>query len=175
MYAADRNFYLLICSIVIKKMKRTIAYSTMRKGEEDRVFDLVKSGFDEFVLPDLTEEGAKEFFRAAREMIYDRPAGHVILVAQSSGNIVGMIDIRDNSHICLFFVARAYQGKGIGRGLLDQAIALSMERDPAIATIDVNSSLFAEQAYRHLGFQQSKPAQSANGIRFVPMIKALRK
>ncbi len=156
-------------------MKRTIAYSTIRRGEEERVFDLVKSGFDEFVLPDLTEEGAKEFFRAAREMIYDRPAGHVLLLAKSSSNIAGVIDMRDNSHICLFFVARAYQRRGIGRGLLERAIALSIERAPALTAIDVNSSLFAVQIYRHLGFQQSKPLQSANGIRFVPMIKALSK
>ncbi len=156
-------------------MKRTIAYSTIRKGEEVRVFDLVKSGFDEFVLPDLTEEGAKEFFRAAREMIYDRPAGHFLLIAKSSSNIVGVIDVRDNSHICLFFVARAYQQKGIGRGLLEQALALSIERDPAITAVDVHSSLFSVQAYQRLGFQQSKPAQIVNGIRFVPMIKALRK
>ncbi len=76
-------------------MKADIIYRKMRDGEMDQVFDLVKSGFDEFVLPDLTEEGVKEFFRAAREMIYDRPAAHFILVAKSrsgiSKEIIGML------------------------------------------------------------------------------------
>lgn len=156
-------------------MKRTVAYSIMRQGEEDRVFDLVRSGFDEFVLPDLTEEGAKEFFRAAREMVYERPDGHFLLTSRSENDIVGMIDVRDNNHICLFFVARAYQRKGIGRGLLEHAIALCMERDPAVTAIDVHSSLFAVQPYQYLGFQQTKPVQTINGIRFVPMIKSLKK
>lgn len=156
-------------------MNRTIAYGIMRKGEEDQIFDLVKSGFGEFVLPDLTKEGAKEFYRAAREMIYERPAAHFILIAESTSGIVGVIDVRDSSHICLFFVARAFQRKGIGRGLLEQAIALSIARDPTITAIDVHSSLFAVQAYQRLGFQQSQPVQIVNGIRFVPMMKVLRK
>lgn len=150
-------------------------YRTMRPGEEDRVFELVKAGFDEFVLPDLTEEGAREFFRAAREMIYDRPAAHSIFVAESGNAIAGMIDIRNDGHICLFFVAKAFQRKGIGRGLLGQAQAECISNNPKFLGMDANSSLYAVEAYKGLGFVQTKPEQSVNGIRFVPLFKQARK
>jgi GNAT superfamily N-acetyltransferase len=156
-------------------LKRIIAYHTIRSDEEGGVFGLVKAGFDEFVLPDVTKEGAKEFFRAAREMIYERPAKHFILVAEAKNRIAGMIDVRNNKHICLFFVAKAFQRQGIGRGLLEQAIAACIRNDPTVAEIDVHSSLFAVQAYQRLGFIQSKPEQVVNGIRFAPMMKPLRK
>lgn len=154
-------------------MKEKIIYRKIRTGEEDEVFNLVKSGFDEYVLSDLTEEGANEFFRAAREMIYDKPTAHFIMVAESKNGIIGMIDIRDNNHICLFFVAREFQDRGIGRSLLERATAECSENNSL--EIEVNSSLFAVQIYKKLGFVQTKPEQLLNGIRFVPMIKTLRR
>lgn len=154
-------------------MKADIVYRHMRDGEEDAVFNLVKAGFDEYVLPDVTQEGAKEFFRAAREMIYDNSAGHFIMVAESETGTVGMIDVRNNNHICLFFVAKTFQGKGIGRGLLE-AIAACIAGDPNVSEIEVNSSLFAMQIYKKLGFFQTRPEQFVNGIRFVPMSKPLK-
>lgn len=46
-------------------MKEDIIYRKIRAGDEDELFALVKAGFDEYVRPDVTEEGANEFFRAA--------------------------------------------------------------------------------------------------------------
>lgn len=155
--------------------KEDVIYRKMRSGEESQVFDLVNAGFDEYVLPDVTPEGAKEFFRAAREMIHDRPPGHFILVAESKGGIKGMIDARNNRHICLFFVAKAFQGKGIGRGLLEQAAAECVRNDPGVSEIEVNSSLFAVKIYKKLGFTESNHEQLVNGIRFVSLSKPLRK
>ncbi len=154
-------------------MQTDVLYRQMRSGEEDQVFDLVKAGFDEFVLPNITQEGATEFFRAAREIIYDRPVSHFILVAETKNVIAGMIDVRTGGHICLFFVAKPYQHRGIGRGLLEQAIAECVANDPKSTKMDVHSSVFAVAAYKKLGFIQTKPEQMANGIRFVPMAKAL--
>lgn len=156
-----------------KKEESVVIYREMRHGEEGMVFELVKAGFDEYVLPDVTEEGAKEFFRAAREMIYDRPTGHFILVAESGETISGMIEVRDNCHICLFFVAGKFQRKGIGRGLLEHAIA-ECRADPEASEMKVNASLYAVPIYRKLGFRQVNPEQFVNGIRFVPMVRPIR-
>ncbi len=147
--------------------KADITCRNMCFGEEDLVFDLVKTGFDEYILHDVTEEGAKEFLRAAREMIYDRPAGHFILVSESRGVVSGMIDVRNNSHLCLFFVAREFQRKGVGKGLLDQAIRKCVAQDPGVSEIEVHASLFAVPIYKRLGFREVKPEQIVNGIRFV--------
>jgi len=156
-----------------KNVKENIIYRKIRTGEEDEVFNLVKAGFDEYVLSDLAEEGANEFFRAAREMIYVKPAAHLIMVAESKSGIIGMIDIRDANHICLFFIVKKFQNRGIGRRLLERATAECIKNNSH--EIEVNSSLFAVQIYKKLGFVQVRPEQLLNGIRFVPMVKTLRK
>ncbi len=152
-----------------------ILYRPMRDGEAVEVFNLVKAGFDEYVRPDMTEEGAKEFFRAAHQMIYDRSAEHVILVAQSTAGLVGMIDVRAHNHICLFFTAKAHQRKGVGRRLLELAIKECFSRSPEGSNIDVHSSPYAVPIYEKLGFVAFKPEQLVNGIRFVPMSRPLNK
>lgn len=63
------------------------------------------------------------------------------------------------------------RNKGIGRGLLERASAECIKNGSG--KIDVNSSLFAVEIYQKLGFARTKPEQLLNGIRFVPMAKAL--
>lgn len=145
----------------------------MFEEEANHVFELVKSGFDEFVKPDLTEEGTVEFFEASHSFIHERPDNHFIFVARLENEIIGMIDVRDNSHICLFFVPKEFHHQGIGRRLLDQAISRCCLQIPQIKTMDVNSSTFAVKAYKSLGFVQIQEVQLVNGIKFVPMIKAI--
>jgi GNAT superfamily N-acetyltransferase len=150
-----------------------IIYRKMLNNDANQIFDLVKTSFDEYVRPDLSDEGIKEFFRAVHEMIYDKPVAHFIILAEFANNIIGMIDIRDNNHICLFYVAKEFHRQGIGRDLLERSIAECILNNPNITAIDVNSSLFAVQIYKKLRFKQTKPEQLINGIRFVPMIKLI--
>ena len=151
----------------------TVAYRMMRSEDRESVFALVGRGFDQFVRADLTEEGVAEFMRAARLMIFEQPAGHFVMLADSDAHVVGMIDMKNHSHICLFFVEPSCIGQGIGRGLLDQAIVKCRTQQPGLQKIDVNSSLWAVSVYRNLGFRQTKPEQMINGIRFVEMAKKL--
>jgi GNAT superfamily N-acetyltransferase len=144
-------------------------YRDMVPGEEQTVLALVMRGFDELVRPDFTEEGAAEFSRAARSFVVDHPEGHCITVAEHEGRIAGMIDVRDASHVCLFFVESTDRSQGIGRALLLAAI----ERRPAASIITVNSSPWAVPVYERLGFVASGPEIGRNGIRAVPMAKRL--
>jgi len=147
----------------------------MRSGDKEATFALIGRGFDRFVRADLTEEGVAEFARAARLMIFKQPPEHFVMVAESDGLIVGMIDMKNYSHICLFFVEPSCIGQGIGRGLLDHAIVECRTHKADLQQIDVNSSLWALSVYRSLGFRQRKPEQMINGIRFVEMVKKLEK
>ncbi|MBF0432433.1 MAG: GNAT family N-acetyltransferase [Fibrobacteria bacterium] len=142
--------------------------------EASQVFKIVKTGFDHFVKQDLTEEGTKEFFRAAQKFIYDRPDNHFIFVAHSENQIIGMIDIRDDNHICLFFVNKKFQKKGVGRSLIEKAILKIVSDIPQISSLDVNSSTYAVNVYEKLGFIKTDEEQIINGIRFVPMIKTIQ-
>ena len=57
-----------------------------------------------------------------------------------------------------------YHRKGIGRELLD-----TMRRDYDRQEFTVNSSPYAVEIYRHLGFEAMDQERTVNGIRFTPM------
>jgi GNAT superfamily N-acetyltransferase len=141
----------------------------MAAGEESAVLALVMRGFDEFVRPDFTDEGAAEFTAAARSFVLDHPTDHRITVAERDGCLLGMIDVRDGSHICLFFVDRDSRGCGVGRAVLAAAERSSEAGTPS--RITVNSSLWAVPVYEHLGFAVTGPTIEHKGIRAVPMAK----
>ena len=137
------------------------------------VFAVVESTFYEFVEDDMTEEGTEEFFRFTRNAVFESSDEHIIYVAEFEEKIVGMIDVKLNGHISLFFVDGKYQKQGIGRNLFEIA-----ESDPQIKAgcngkMDVNSSISAVESYEKLGFVKTKDVQTVNGIKFVPMEKSL--
>jgi len=150
-----------------------VTYRLMRPGDEGFTFDLVKRGFDEFVRRDCSREGIEEFLSASHTMVFGRPSGHFVMVAESDGQIVGMIDVKNDSHICLLFVDSSCHGQGIGRELVEQATAICRSRQPDLKMIDVNSSLWAVPVYISLGFCQVEPQQERMGIRFVRMVKQI--
>jgi GNAT superfamily N-acetyltransferase len=117
--------------------------------------------------------GVAEFTAAARSFVLDRPAGHAITVADDGGTLVGMIDVRDCSHVCLFFVDPARMGEGVGRGLLDHAVERCARGSGEARELTVNSSPWAVPAYRSLGFEATGPESERKGIRSVPMVKRL--
>ena len=146
----------------------------MLAGEADSVLALVMRGFDEFVRPDFPEDGVAEFTRAARTLVLDRPAGHEISVAVGGDAIVGMIDVRDCSHISLFFVETGRQGHGFGRALLQHAIGRCLSASPEVTSMTVNSSPWAVDVYARFGFVATGPETERNGIRSTPMVRQLR-
>jgi predicted GNAT family N-acyltransferase len=145
----------------------------MAPGEEREVLALVMRGFDELVRPDFSDEGAAEFARAAQSFVVERQDGHRITVAERGGRIVGMIDVRDSSHVCLFFVESAERGRGTGRALLDSAMQQCLAAQPGPWTITVNSSPWAVPVYERLGFLATSSEIEHNGMRAVPMTKQL--
>jgi GNAT superfamily N-acetyltransferase len=73
---------------------------------------------------------------------------------------VGMIEVRDGRHICLFFVDGAFQGRGIGRRLFEAALA---QRESTSGYMEVHASPFSVPVYTALGFRKTA------GIKYVPM------
>ena len=51
--------------------------------------------------------------------------------------------------------------------------ALAPQGDAALEAVTVNSSLYAVEAYRRLGFVETEPRRTVNGIPFVPMRRDL--
>ena len=80
------------------------------------------------------------------------------------GELVGVLAMRKPQHISLFFVKEVWHRQGVGRLLFD-----AMRRDYADQVFTVNSSSYAVEVYRHLGFVPTNTEQLTNGIRYTPM------
>ena len=153
-------------------MSADVRYRAMQAGEAEAVSALILASFDEFIGPDYEgEEGIAEFRRfAAPEALAARAAGdHLVRVATVDGALAGMIEIREHNHVALLFVDKAYQRRGLARGLLEAALADARAVDPDVERVTVNSSRYGVAAYEKLGFRQTGPERSVNGIVFIPM------
>ena len=126
--------------------------------------------FDEFVAPHYQPDGVSEFHRyAAADALSQRhESDHVTLVAEHSGELVGMLHLRKPCYVAMFFVRSSFQHNGIGRKLLAAAAALVGDPD---CKFTVNSSPNAVPAYERLGFHAIGAEQCVHGIRFIPMRK----
>ena len=96
-------------------------------------------------------------------------AGIMYHVAEKAGHIVGFIAVREQKHLFHMFVAKQHHRQGIAAALWKVARQAAMEAgNPGLFT--VNSSNFAVPVYRAMGFVQTEPTQSKNGIFYNPML-----
>ncbi|HXZ94972.1 MAG TPA: GNAT family N-acetyltransferase [Dehalococcoidia bacterium] len=145
----------------------------MHPGEEDAVCRLIEDSFNEFVAPDYSNVGVKEFFKYANpQSLKDRAQkNHFVFVASASDadKLAGVIEIRENNHVSLLFVKTEYQNLGIAKKLLELSLERCRKANPSLDHIDVNSSPYAVKIYERLGFKTIGMQQEVNGIRFTPM------
>lgn len=135
--------------------------------ELSQVIEMVKHSFDHYVAPGYSAEGVAEFYRhVSPECMRERIAheGLDILCCKEAGAIVGMIGMRNRSHLALFFVDPAHFRKGIARALFNKCVERA-----AADEITVNSSPNAVPVYEKLGFMAVGEEETVNGIRAVPM------
>jgi GNAT superfamily N-acetyltransferase len=112
----------------------------------------------------MEPQGVKIFEEfAAAEAIRSRDAiGSSTYVALDGARLLGVLHIKDGSHIALLFVLPAFHKQGIGRALIQVA-------DQSSKLLTVHSSTNATNSYASYGFGACGPEQLSNGIRFVPM------
>ena len=157
-------------------MRESITYRMMKPADVEQVSDLVRSAFDEFIGPDYSEQGVAEFHRYAdpeafRERV--RGGSHFVMVAEVEGRLAGITEIRDCNHVALLFVGKQFHRRGIARALFDRALQQARVTRPGVERVTMNSSRYGVAAYEKLGFRQTGPERSVNGIVFVPMAMRL--
>lgn len=143
----------------------------LRPEEAGVVAALVEVSFRRYVAPYFGSQGEATFLSyASADGLRERLAlGHWSLVAYQDQRPVGMIEVRDNCHVALFFVTPDRQRQGIGRQLLEHALTECRRRRPGLCAVDVNASPNAVDAYRKLGFRATDSFQEQDGIRYRPM------
>ncbi|MCE3264607.1 MAG: family N-acetyltransferase [Pseudoduganella sp.] len=115
--------------------------------------------------------GAEEFLVSLSPDIIRRNVqadNYVYHLAFDGELLAGVAAVRDNTHLFSLYVGAPWHGQGLARRLWEAA------RDGALArgnpgSFTVNSSAYAAQIYRHLGFRDTGEMAEMHGIRFIPM------
>jgi len=88
--------------------------------------------------------------------------------AESQGSLVGVVSIKNESHVYHLFVAESAQRTGLGRRLWQIARQASLAASHR-GDFTVNSSRFAVGFYVQLGFERNGPENNQDGVVSIPM------
>lgn len=152
-----------------------IQYRLMTARDAETVSALVLASFDEHIAPEYTPDGIAAFRRyAAAEALRERSGkDHFVIVGVADNGVIGMIEIRENDHVALLFVRKAWHRHGVARMLLERGLAEARTRAPEVERVTVNATRFGVRAYEHLGFLQTGPERTVDGMTFIPMAMRL--
>ena len=139
-----------------------IPIRAIHEDELPTALALVERVFLLFEAPDYSQQGIDSFRAFLQD--HDRVAELKLFGAFDRDVLVGVLAMRGEGHIALFFVEREIQGKGVGRALFTTARA-ACRGD----FMTVNSSPYAVEIYKRLGFSPLSDEQTTDGIRFTPM------
>ena len=134
----------------------------IKEDEMQNALELVWKTFLEYEAPDYTKEGVQEFKNTIddEKWIGDRE----FFGAFENDKILGVIATKNCNHIALFFVDGNYHRQGIGKQLYKVVCELNH-----CGYFTVNSSPYAHEVYKHLGFEDVSEEQEVCGMRFFPM------
>ncbi|MET0018350.1 GNAT family N-acetyltransferase [Oscillibacter sp.] len=136
----------------------------LAKEEYGAALDLAWEVFGEFEVPDYTPQGAQAFYASIHDPDY---LARLRIYGAFEGNtLIGVLATRNGgAHIALFFVRGAYHRQGVGRRLFFRAC-----QENSAGQMTVNSSPYAVEVYRRLGFCETGAKQTTDGIRYTPML-----
>ena len=95
-------------------------------------------------------------------------SGYRYHIAVKDNVPIGVVEVRDNQHLYHLFVDEPYQRQGIARALWETAKQASIDAG-GTGQFTVNSSRFAVDVYKRLGFIEASPPVEKDGVVFVPM------
>ena len=145
------------------------------KSEAEAISRLVSELTVTHVGPTLPVEGLEHLLRGmdAESTIMRMTNGFPYWVALEDGAMLGVAAVRPPTHIYHLFVRSDRQRSGIGRRLMNEALRFISDRCGR-ATVTVNSSLNAVDAYRRFGFRNAgNEVFDGSGVRFQPMSQDL--
>ncbi len=141
------------------------------RDEWEEAMALAWRTFLRFEADVYTAEGVRNFENFITDTTLHRMfvmGAYQMFVAVADGKIVGMITLRDSTHISLLFVDERYHRQGIGRALLEY-LEDYMLREMGARRVTVNASPYGVGFYHRLGFCDLRPEEKKDGIIYTPM------
>lgn len=118
-----------------------------------------------------TPEGVKNFQNFITDSTLHRMfimGAYQLFVALDHSKVIGMITLRDSTHISLLFVDEMYHRQGIGRGLIKYLTEYLLSEVGA-SKVTVNVSPYGVEFYHKLGFTDIRSEEMKDGIIYTPM------
>lgn len=153
-------------------MKNNYIIKEVDISDLKNALSLVWNTFLEFEAPEYSDEGIEEFKNYIEyEDMKKRIINSELLLwgCYDKDNIIGVIAVRIPSHISLLFVNKEYHRQGIAKALFNKSLEYYYKNNINISEMTVNSSPYAQEVYRKLGFVDTNSEQIVNGIRFISM------
>lgn len=141
------------------------------RDEWDDAMALAWRTFLRFEADVYSPEGVKHFEDFITDTTLHRMfimGAYQMFVALDRNKIVGMITLRNSTHISLLFVDEKYHRRGIGRGLMEY-LTNYLLTEVGACYVTVNSSPYGVGFYHKLGFKDLRPEEEKDGIIYTPM------
>ena len=152
-------------------MNDNILIRTRNENEWEEAMNLAWDTFILYEAPEYTKEGITSFRNFVRDPILKTlfiEGKYNVLAAFNNNIIVGIIGVRNETHISLLFVDSEYHKKGIARRLVEKTFERTYEKYGK-REMTVNSSPYAVGFYHKMGFVDTDIEQTTDGIRYTPM------
>lgn len=152
-------------------MNDNILIRTINENEWEEAMNLAWDTFILYEAPEYTKEGITSFRNFVRDPILKTlfiEGKYNVLAAFNNNTIVGIIGVRNETHISLLFVDSEYHKKGIARRLVEKTFERTYEKYGK-REMTVNSSPYAVGFYHKMGFVDTDIEQTTDGIRYTPM------
>lgn len=154
-----------------KEKKQELQVRCAYREEWEDAISLAWSTFMKFEAEDYTRRGVESFREFITDPVLRRMfvmGAYQMFVALENGKIVGMISLRNETHISLLFVDAAHHKQGIGRALISY-LCNYVDKEEGYHSVTVNAAPYAIGFYHKLGFQDTGKEETNDGIRFTPM------
>lgn len=141
------------------------------RGEWQDAMALAWKTFLRFEADVYSPQGVKNFENFITDSTLHRMfvmGAYQLFVAVEGSKLVGMITLREASHISLLFVDEAYHRQGIGRRLIGY-LADYLRTEVGAGRMTVNSSPYGVGFYHKMGFRDIRPEEMKDGIIYTPM------
>ena len=147
------------------------SFKELPLSDLEKAIVLIWEVFLEFEAPDYGKNGVEEFRKfIAYNSLSEKLKNHEIsfFSCYDKDELVGVIGYNGNGHIYLLFVDKHYHKQGIAKTLFNEVVSQSSGLSEA-KEFTVNSSPYAHEIYKKMGFVDTDIEQTINGIRFYPM------
>lgn len=141
------------------------------REEWDDAMALAWKTFLQFEAGEYTAEGIRNFENFITDTTLHRMfllGSYQMFVVLDRKKIIGMLTLRNTSHISLLFVDARYHRQGVGRALIEYMREYLLS-EAGISKVTVNAAPYGVAFYHKIGFRDIRPEETRDGIRYTPM------